>query len=395
MGSALSGIKVLDLTRVLAGPLCTMTLGDLGAEIIKVEAPGGSDDTRYWGPPFQNNISAYYLCANRNKKSLTVNLKADKGKEIIKKLALESDVIIHNFKTGTMERLGLSYDVLSELNPRAVYCSITGFGETGPYKELAGYDFIIQAMCGFMSITGSKESGPQKAGVAITDILTGLNACIAIQAALLERSRSGKGQKIDISLFDSGVASLVNIASNYLMSGSIPKPLGNHHANIVPYQTFDTSDGKMVIAVGNNSQFEKLCSLLGLVHLSSDERFRTNSDRVKNREELVGILQNILIKNATRHWQNLCNDNGIPSGPIYNVEEVFQSPQIKAREMIVEMEHPEAGIIQLVGTPLKLSRTPVTMKHHPPSPGEHSQEILDRLGYSEEEVKEFAEHHII
>ena len=228
MGSALSGIKVLDLTRVLAGPLCTMTLGDLGAEVIKVEAPGGSDDTRYWGPPFQNGTSGYYLCANRNKKSLTVNLKTEKGKEIIKKLAMESDVVIHNFKSGTMERLGLSYDVISELNPRAVYCSITGFGETGPYKELAGYDFIIQAMCGFMSITGSEDSGPQKAGVAITDILTGLNACIAIQAALLERSRSGKGQRIDVSLFDSGVASLVNIASNYLMSGTIPRPLGNH-----------------------------------------------------------------------------------------------------------------------------------------------------------------------
>jgi crotonobetainyl-CoA:carnitine CoA-transferase CaiB-like acyl-CoA transferase len=395
MGSALSGIKVLDLTRVLAGPLCTMTLGDLGAEVIKVEAPGGSDDTRYWGPPFQNGTSGYYLCANRNKKSLTVNLKTEKGKEIIKKLAMESDVVIHNFKSGTMERLGLSYDVISELNPRAVYCSITGFGETGPYKELAGYDFIIQAMCGFMSITGSEESGPQKAGVAITDILTGLNACIAIQAALLERSRSGKGQRIDVSLFDSGVASLVNISSNYLMSGTIPRPLGNQHANIVPYQTFDTSDGKMVIAVGNNHQFEKLCSLMGLAQLSSDERFHNNSDRVKNREELVGILQNTLRKNATRHWQNLCNENGIPSGPIQNIEEVFQNPQIAARNMIVEMEHPEAGQVKLVGTPLKLSRTPVRMKYHPPSPGEHSHEILDRLGYSKEEMKELAKHHII
>src|SRR5690625_2062269 len=276
MSGALSGIKILDLSRVLAGPYSTMILGDLGAEVIKVEAPGGSDDTRKWGPPFKNGVSAYYLCANRSKKSVTVDQKTSDGIAQIKELVKDADVVINNFKVGTMERFGLDYKTLKKINEKIVYCSITGFGETGPYQHMAGYDFIIQAMSGLMSITGTEESGPQKVGVAMTDVLTGLYACIGIEAALLEREKSGEGQKIDISLYDSAVSSLVNIASNYLMSGQIPRRLGNHHANIVPYQTFETSDGEIVIAVGNDRQFEALTKILGRPNLAADARFRHN-----------------------------------------------------------------------------------------------------------------------
>src|SRR5699024_2322716 len=282
LSGALKGIRILDLSRVLAGPYCTMILGDLGAEVIKVEAPGGSDDTRSWGPPFKKDVSAYYMSINRNKKSITVNLKSSEGIKKIQELIKVSDVIIHNFKTGTMEKFGLSYEEVSALNPEIVYCSITGFGETGPYKDLAGYDFITQAMSGLMSITGDEDSGPQKLGVAITDILTGLYAVIGIQAALLERTISGQGQKIDMSLYDSAVSSLVNIGSGYLMSGEIPERLGNRHANIAPYQTFHTKDGEIVIAVGNNGQFKRLCSILEIPEISEEDRFSTNAKRVEN-----------------------------------------------------------------------------------------------------------------
>lgn len=365
-----------------------MILGDLGAEVIKVEAPGGSDDTRKWGPPFQKGVSAYYLCANRNKKSVTVNLKSEQGKEIIKKLVKKSDVIIHNFKSGSMERFGLDYDVLKEMNPKIIYCSITGFGETGPYKHLPGYDFIIQAMSGIMSITGDEQSGPQKVGVAITDILTGLYACIGIQAALLERERSGMGQKLDISLYDSAVSSLVNIASNYLMSGKIPKRLGNHHANIVPYQTFQTKDGEMVIAVGNDRQFRMLCHMIQRPALADDPRFHTNPDRVENRNELSSLLQEEFLKQPTEYWKNQCDQHSIPCGPIQNLKDLEQDPQLKEREMFMTGSHPTAGTIKLVGSPLKLSRTPVKYAHHPPDAGEHTEEVLSSLGYKKDELKE-------
>lgn len=365
-----------------------MVLGDLGAEVIKIEAPGGSDDTRNWGPPFSNGVSAYYLCANRNKKSVTVDLKSEHGKEIIQKLVKECDVLIHNFKTGTMERLGLDYVSLSSINKELVYCSITGFGETGPYKDLAGYDYIIQAMCGLMSITGDSVSGPQKVGVAITDILTGLYACIGIQAALLERNHSGIGQKLDISLFDAGVSSLVNIASNYLMSEKIPSLLGNLHANIVPYQTFDTFNGKMVIAVGNDRQFEKFSKIIGLDDLPNDPLYENNARRVENRDQLIPILQKALYTQPTEYWLGQCNEAGIPCGPINNLEQVFQNEQVIARDMIIEKEHPQAGKIKLVGSPLKLSKTPVQIKHHPPLAGEHTEKILSHLGYTNEQIDE-------
>lgn len=376
MTGALTGIKVIDLSRVLAGPYCSMILGDLGAEVIKVENPEHGDETRKWGPPFRNGVSAYYLCANRNKKSITINLKSRTGIEQVKKLIRDADVIINNFKTGTMEKFGLSYEEIIEINPKMIYCSITGFGETGPYKHSPGYDFIIQAMSGLMSITGTKQSGPQKVGVAIVDVITGLYAAIGIQAALIEREQSGRGQKLDLSLYDSAVSSLINIGSNYLISGNIPERLGNEHANIVPYQTFITKNGEMVIAVGNDEQFKKLCEVIGKPKLAKDPRFATNPNRVKNRNELIPILQRAFLEKETKEWKEKCDENNIPCGPIQNLKEVHNDPQLNHRNMFIDFDHPTAGPIQVIGSPLKLSRTPVTYRYHPPDHGEHNDEIL-------------------
>lgn len=391
--AALEGIRVLDLTRVLAGPYCSMILGDLGAEIIKVEAPGGSDETRTWGPPFKEGVSAYYLCTNRNKKSLTLDLKSREGKEVLEKLVRESDVVLNNFKTGTMERLGFEYDHIKEINPRIVFCSITGFGETGPYQQLPGYDFIIQAMSGLMSITGDDQSGPQKLGVAITDILTGLYACIGIQTALLERERSGYGQKIDLSLYDAAVSSLINIGSNFLMTGKVPQRLGNHHANIVPYQTFRSRDGEMVIAVGNDRQFAHLCAVVGQPSLASDPLFSTNAKRVENREALSYILQELFSQEKTAYWQDRCQEKHIPFGPIQTLEDVRNDEQLKARDMFLNLEHPKAGNVEMIGSPLKLSRTPVDYKQHPPDAGEHTEEILTGLGYDKNTIRKWKKDH--
>ncbi|MYL36943.1 CaiB/BaiF CoA transferase family protein [Halobacillus litoralis] len=395
METALKGRRILDLTRVLAGPYCSMILGDLGAEVIKIEAPGGSDETRFWGPPFKNGVSSYFLCANRNKKSLTVNLKKPEGREIIEKLVRTSDVVIHNFKTGTMEKLGLGYDRLKEIHPGLVYCSITGFGETGPYRDRPGYDFIIQAMSGLMSITGDEHSGPQKFGVAITDILTGLYACIGIQAALLEREASGTGQKIDLSLFDSAVSALVNIGSNYLMTGELPSRLGSRHANIVPYQSFSTKDGEIVIAVGNDRQFMKLVSMLGLPSLGLDPKFRTNAARVENRKELSAILQNLFLQEKKSFWENACQKQEIPFGPIQTMEDVRKDQQLKDREMFIRMQHPKAGDTAIIGSPLKLSKTPVSYRSSPPEPGADSASILSEIGYDEDEIQQLKQGEII
>ncbi|ELK44670.1 CoA transferase [Bacillus sp. SB49] len=395
MTTALSGIRVLDLSRVLAGPYCSMILGDLGAEVIKVEAPGGSDDTRTWGPPFQQGVSAYYLCANRNKKSLTVDLKTAEGQAIIRELASRSDVLLHNFKTGSMEKFGLDYESMSELHPALIYCSITGFGETGPYSHLPGYDFIIQAMSGLMAVTGTPQSGPQKTGVAISDILTGLYAAIGIQAALLERQHTNKGQKIDLSLLDSAVSALVNIGSNFLMTGEEPTRMGNHHANIAPYQMFKTKDGEVIVAVGNDRQFYHFCNAVQKPELSEDPRFCTNAVRVKNREELTAILQKTMEEKKTAYWLKICRDSQIPIGPVHTLTDVVQDEQLMARDMFVTANHPAAGPIRMVGSPLKLSGSSFRVNHAPPEPGEHTIEILNMLGYSREIIDEWKKKRII
>ncbi|WP_085506120.1 CaiB/BaiF CoA transferase family protein [Thalassobacillus devorans] len=395
MTKALGNIRILDLTRVLAGPYCTMILGDLGAEVIKVEAPRGSDETREWGPPYANDVSAYYLCANRNKRAVTINLKSERGRKILKDLVKKSDVVIDNFKHTTMKKWGLDYENLKELNPQIISCSITGFGQNGPYNHLPGYDFIIQALSGLMSITGTKESGPVKVGVAISDILTGLYSAIGILAAINERNQSNKGQSIDISLFDSQVSALANVASNYLVSENIPQLLGNQHPNIVPYQVFSTLDGEIVIAVGNDGQFSRLCSLLGLEQLTNHPKFSSNSLRLQNREKLIDLISNKIKEKSTKEWNELLQDNGIPCGPINNIKDVFEDPQVKAREMALEVEHPTAGSVKLVGSPLKLSRTPVDYKRHPPLPGEHTEEVLTDMGYTLEDIEDLKGKNII
>lgn len=385
---ALEGVKVIDLTRVLAGPFCTMILGDLGADVIKVEGPGG-DETREWGPPFAGGQSAYYLTANRNKRAMTLNLKEPEGRDILRTMIRTADVVIQNFKTGTMEKWGLGYDSLRHLNPRLVYCSISGFGQYGPYKDLPGYDYIVQAMGGMMSITGSEETGPMKVGVPIADLATGLYSTIGILAALQERERSGEGQAIDISLLDSQISLLANVASNYLMSGQIPGRYGNQHPNIVPYQTFRTRDGEMVVAVGNDRQFQKLCQVLGKPELAEDLRFLTNSARLANRERLIGILQPEFVRHTGKEWQERLNAAGIPNGPINDMQQLFADPHVEEREMKLEMAHPTAGKIRLVGSPLKLSRSKVKMRRHPPLVGEHTKEILQEYGFREEEIEDW------
>jgi crotonobetainyl-CoA:carnitine CoA-transferase CaiB-like acyl-CoA transferase len=388
---ALDGITILDLTRVLAGPFCTMTLGDLGAEVIKVEGSQNKDDTREWGPPFVGGESAYYLSANRNKRAITVNLKSSKGKEIIKQLVRNVDVVVQNFKTGTLDKLGLGYDVLNEINPQIIFASITGFGTNGPYKDDAGYDYIIQAMGGMMSITGDEASGPLKVGVAIADVLTGLHTTIAILAALHERNRSGKGQQIDISLFDSQISALVNVASNHLVTGDVPKRLGNQHPNIVPYQVFPTADQEMVVAVGNDAQFRKFTHAIGLQELADDEKFNTNAKRVQHKDELVNNIVCAMKKRTAKEWTTLLKEAGVPNGPINDMKTLFEDRQVHARQMVVEMAHPTAETIRLVGSPLKLSRTPVEIKRHPPLYGEHTEEILKELGYSESTIRSMRE----
>ncbi|MBP1933904.1 CaiB/BaiF CoA transferase family protein [Ammoniphilus resinae] len=388
MAGALEGIKIVDLTRVLAGPFCTMTLADLGADVIKIEGTATKDDTRFWGPPYAGGESAYYLCANRNKRAIRLNLKSDKGKEVFKRLVAESDVVVQNFKTGTLERMGLGYEQLKAVNPRIILASITGFGSNGPYKDLAGYDYIIQAMSGLMEITGDQQSGPMKVGVAIADVLTGLYTTVGILAAIQERNHSGVGQSIDISLFDSQISALVNVASNYLVSGIIPKRLGNQHPNIVPYQVFPTADQEMVVAVGNDAQFRKFVQVLGVEEWADDHRFATNPKRVENRELLIGMISERMKTMPSRHLREQLEAVGVPNGPINNMKELFADPQVQAREMVVEMAHPTAEKIKLVGSPLKLSRTPVEMKQHPPLYGEHTEQVLVSLGYTIEEIEE-------
>ncbi|SFM43210.1 CaiB/BaiF CoA transferase family protein [Thermodesulforhabdus norvegica] len=383
----LKGIKVLDLSRVLAGPYCSMMLGDLGADVIKVEKPGEGDETRAWGPPNAGGESAYYLCVNRNKRSITVDMKTPEGQEIIRKLAERSDVVLENYKVGTLQRLGLGYEDLKKINPRLIYCSITGFGQYGPYKDRPGYDFIIQGMGGIMSITGEPDGPPMKVGVAIVDITAGLFACSSILAALYHRERTGRGQYIDIALLDSVVAWLANVGSNYLISGELPKRYGNAHPNIVPYEPFKTKDGTYIaVGVGNDRQWQVFCKIIGLEELAKDPRFATNPQRVVNRKELIPIIAGKMLEKTSEEWLRELEKNKIPCGPINTLDRVFSDPQVQARQMVVEVPHPTAGSIKLVASPMKFSDTPCTVDRYPPLLGEHTEEVLSELGYSAEEI---------
>ncbi|MDR0634990.1 MAG: CoA transferase [Azoarcus sp.] len=390
MSAALSDIRVLDLSRVLAGPWATQILADLGAEVIKIERPGTGDDTRGWGPPYLKDTegrdtreAAYFLAANRNKKSVTLNVSTPEGQEIVRQLAAQSDVFIENYKVGDMARYHLAYDDLKKINPKLIYCSITGFGQDGPLANLAGYDFIIQGMGGLMSITGERDDlpggGPQKLGVAFADLMTGVYSAIAILAALNHRNASGEGQYIDMALLDVQVATMANMNMNYLASGAIPKRQGNAHANIVPYQVFRCKDGYMVLAVGNDSQFVKFCEIIGHPELSQDERFTKNADRVRNRETLIPILQDILIERNVGDWVGPLESSGVPAGPINNIAQTFEHPQVRHRKMKIELPHPLSGAVPLVANPIRFSKTPVSYRTAPPTLGQHTREVLSTL----------------
>ncbi len=383
----LAGIRVLDLSRVLAGPYCAMVLGDLGADVIKVERPGSGDDTREWGPPWAGTESAYYLSTNRNKRSLTLDFRQPEAQQIIRELAAQCDVVVENFRPGSLERMGIGYEQLREVNPALVWATVSGYGRKGPDATKPGYDFVVQGETGIMAITGDVGGEPMKVGVAIVDVTTGLFTAVAVCAALRERELSGLGQRVDANLYASAIGWLVNVASNHLVSGNPAKRYGNAHANIVPYQAFKARDGYMSIAVGTDRQFRDLCKIIGDEALADDERYSTNSARVANREGLVAILQAAFETRDAEDWLDACREAIIPSGAIRTIEEVFVAPQTIALDMIQELAHPTAGKVKLTGIPFELSRTPTEIRMAPPTLGQHTDEILQSLtGRSEADI---------
>jgi len=383
----LKGLRILDLTRILAGPTATQLLGDLGADVIKIERPGAGDDTRGWGPPYHQDAegkdtseSAYYLAVNRNKSSVAIDIEKPEGQALVKRLLGDCDVLVENFKVGGLKKYGLSYEQLKEAFPRLVYCSITGFGQTGPYAPRAGYDYLVQGMGGIMSVTGEADGQPLKVGVAIADIMTGMHASVAILAALRHRDATGEGQQVDLGLLDSTVSWLANQGMNYLVSGKAPGRLGNAHPNIVPYQVFATLDGHIILAVGNDSQFQKFCAFAGLADLAADPRFATNRDRVAARDILVPLLAGHIAAETTAHWIEGLEAVGVPCSPINTIDQVFADPHVQAREMVVEMTHPLTGLpVRMIGNPQKYSRTPVSYRKAPPTCGEDTVEVLSQV----------------
>jgi len=399
------------MSRVLAGPWCGQLLSDLGAEVVKIERPGddtsrGGDDTRSWGPPYLKDAqgrdtteAAYYLAANRGKKSLTLDISTPEGQEIIRQLAAGSDIVLENYKVGQLKKYGLDYASLKAVNPKLIYCSITGFGQTGPYAHRAGYDYVIQGMGGFMSITGERDDlpgdGPQKAGVAVADLMTGMYAGVAILAAVAHREQTGEGQYIDMALLDCQVAMLANMNTNYLTSGKAPARAGNSHQNLTPYQVFKVADGYVIVAVGNDGQFAKYCQAGGRPELASDPRFRTNPDRVRNRAEMIPLLEAMMLTKTRQQWMDQLEAVGVPCGPINSIADTFDNPQVKARGLRIELPHPTAGSVPLVANPIKYSATPLEYAAPPPLLGEHTEAVLRELGYAADQIEKLRASHVI
>jgi len=403
---ALHGIKVLDLSRVIAGPWASQILGDLGADIIKIERPGSGDETRAFGPPFVQDAqgrdtreSAYYMCANRNKRSIAVDLAHPQGQKIVRALARQCDVLLENFKTGALARYGLDWAALQALNPRLIYCSITGFGHTGPYARRAGYDFLVQAMGGLMSVTGRPDheagGGPQKVGVALIDVAAGLYASTAILAALHARASTGAGQHIDIALLDVQVACLLNQGMNYLYGGQVPQRMGNAHPNTVPYQDFPTADGHMILAIGNDAQFARFCHAAGRPQWAQDARFARNAQRLRHRDTLIALLRELTVQRTTRAWVELLEQHAVPCGPINTIADVFADAQVQARGMQIHMPHPQGSAcaqVPLVASPMRLSATPVQYRQPPPQLGQHTHAVLQQwIGLSAADIADMAQ----
>ncbi len=403
---SLGHLRVLDLTRVLAGPWCTQLLADLGADVIKVERPGTGDDTRHWGPPYlrdaagaETSEAAYYLSANRGKRSVTIDISTADGQSLVKKLAKGCDIVVENYMVGQLAKYGLDYPSLCTVNPQLIYCSITGFGQTGPHRDRAGYDFIMQGIGGFMSITGERDDrpggGPQKAGVAVSDLMTGMYSAVAILAAVTHRERTGDGQHIDMALYDVMLAMLANMNMNYLTSGKPPGRAGNAHPNIVPYQVFAAADGYVVVAVGNDSQFVKFCEVAGVPHLAIDVRYLRNADRVRNREALIVELEAIVRTRPVAQWVEQLDAAGVPSGPINDIAQALADPQVGARGLRIDLPHALAGQVPLVANPIKLSATPPTYQLPPPMLGEHTVEVLRELGIVDDELRQLQSRKIV
>jgi len=403
MSEALKGIKVVDLSRILAGPWASQMLADMGAEVIKVERPNKGDDTRHWGPPFikpaQDNEpaqAAYYHCANRNKQSIAIDITQPQGQQVIKDMIAKADVLIENYKVGGLEKYGLSYQQVKTLNPALIYCSITGFGQHGPYAHKAGYDAMIQGEGGLMSLTGDADGEAMKVGVAVVDVMTGLYSANAILAALLAKAHTKKGQHIDIALLDVQVATLANQGMNYLTTLQNPKRLGNAHPNIVPYQTFATNDGSLILAIGNDQQFDKFCHAANCHELAQNALYQTNQQRVENRSELIPILANIMARQSTHYWVSTLEAIAVPCGPVNTLAQVFQHPQVQHRQMVKQVPDKNGTLINTIASPINLSETPLQYKHAAPNIGEHTEQVLrGLLDYNDEKITELLHNSIV